>query len=189
MPVAADDRDKTPTASGVALASLLPYAGKAQTLPLTFHLFLLCLLTLAGVKGSEWRQTAEERREMYVRLAGEYRRLKRRAYEGEQIARIEERNRIARDMHDSVGHHLTALLIQIEVLRQQSGGDKDRLALIKALAKKSLEEIRTAVRTLHKSGDPGPFLRHSPDPAAGNRQPNPGQLHRQTRSAVRPPLR
>lgn len=149
--LAADDRDKIPTAAGVALASLLPYAGKAQTLPLTFHLFLLCLLTLAGVKGSEWRQTAEERREMYVRLAGEYRRLKRRAYEGEQIARIEERNRIARDMHDSVGHHLTALLIQIEVLRQQSGGDKDHLALIKALAKKSLEEIRTGVRTLQKA--------------------------------------
>ena len=65
---------------------------------------------------------------MYVGLAGEYRRLKRRAYEGEQIARIEERNRIARDMHDSVGHHLTALLIQIEVLRQQSGGDENHLA-------------------------------------------------------------
>ena len=46
---------------------------------------------------------------------------------------------------------MTALLIQIEVLRQQSGGDKDHLALIKALAKKSLEEIRTGVRTLQKA--------------------------------------
>ncbi|MGB0090624.1 MAG: histidine kinase [Planifilum fulgidum] len=147
---AADDRDKTPAASGVALASLLPYAGKVQALPLTFHLFLLCLLAFAGIKGSEWRRTAEERREMYVGLAGEYRRLKRRAYEGEQSARIEERNRIARDMHDSVGHHLTALLIQIEVLRQQSGRDENRLGMIKALAKKSLEEIRTAVRALHE---------------------------------------
>lgn len=146
-----DDRDKTPTAAGVALVSLLPYAGKVQALPLTFHLFLLCLLAFAGIKGSEWHKTAEERREMYVRLAGEYRRLKRRTYEGEQSARIEERNRIARDMHDSVGHHLTALLIQIEVLRQQHGQDQDQLTLIKALAKKSLEEIRTAVRSLQKA--------------------------------------
>ena len=36
--------------------------------------------------------------------------------EQEQFARSEERTKIARDMHDSVGHKLTALLMQLEMM-------------------------------------------------------------------------
>ncbi|MCZ6914117.1 MAG: hypothetical protein O7C59_06425, partial [Rickettsia endosymbiont of Ixodes persulcatus] len=59
--LAADDRDKIPTAAGVALASLLPYAGKAQTLPLTFPVYFTFSIpfsdTAAGRKPSSgcWR--------------------------------------------------------------------------------------------------------------------------------------
>lgn len=53
-------------------------------------------------------------------LLSEYRNLKRRIVSEEEVARQEERTQIARDIHDSVGHKLTALLMQLEVFRMQA---------------------------------------------------------------------
>jgi len=82
-------------------------------------------------------------------LLSEYRSMKRRIFTDERAARQEERTQIARDIHDSVGHKLTALLMQLEVLRMQAD---ERLAPqvteLKELAKESLEETRSAVKSL-----------------------------------------
>lgn len=87
-----------------------------------------------------------EQRDLYKQLLEEYRRLKRWNVQNEQVARLEERTRIAHDIHDSVGHKLTALLMQIEVLSLKN--KIMDLSDVKKLAMESLDETRLAVKTL-----------------------------------------
>lgn len=95
-----------------------------------------------------------EQKEIYGELLGEYRKLKRMNLENERDARIKERTMIARDIHDSVGHRLTALLMKLEILSMQQKDDSDYHDL-KVMAQESLEEIRRSVRTLQTEESEG----------------------------------
>jgi signal transduction histidine kinase len=55
-----------------------------------------------------------------------------------ETARIEERLKISRELHDSVGHYLTSLNLQLEIISNVAGTD----------AQKSLERARLLVRLL-----------------------------------------
>ncbi len=76
--------------------------------------------------------------------------VKRQLTRNEQTARQEERNQIAREIHDSVGHHLTALIMQLEVerLKAPSEESKQKLDELKKLAQSSLYDTREAVKAL-----------------------------------------
>ncbi len=88
----------------------------------------------------------------YDVLLSEYRKLKRRLSSDEEIARQEERVLIGHEIHDSVGHKLTALLIQLEAFRlKASEQDQPRVESLKNLANESLEETRSAVKMLKQS--------------------------------------
>ncbi len=89
-------------------------------------------------------------------LFSEYRHLKRYKAAGEKMIREQERTRIARDLHDSLGHSLTALLMQLEVLRLQSTGKtRKQVEQLKRLAEDSLSETRKGVRTLNQEEPKG----------------------------------
>ncbi|WP_232828022.1 MULTISPECIES: sensor histidine kinase [Paraliobacillus] len=83
-------------------------------------------------------------------LRTEFRKVKRQLLSSEKFARQDERAQIARDMHDSVGHRLTALLMQLEIAQMQEKDreSKERLLVLKDLAKASLADTRSAVKTL-----------------------------------------
>lgn len=67
----------------------------------------------------------------------------------------DERLRIARDLHDSLGHHLTALVIQLQVAEYQAAdAQKPQLAHCHQLAKQLLHEIRHAVSHLRQPLQP-----------------------------------
>jgi signal transduction histidine kinase len=87
---------------------------------------------------------------MHERVQKDYRSLKRQAVIHEKTVRQEERNQIAREIHDSVGHRLTALLMQLEVVRLQTTdvSDRETITHLKSLAQVSLTETREAVRAL-----------------------------------------
>jgi signal transduction histidine kinase len=69
----------------------------------------------------------------------------------EQSARQLERQRISRELHDSVGHHLTALSLQLEVAKNLVEGS-GRAPVLKAqeLSREALAEVRAAVGTLRE---------------------------------------
>lgn len=91
----------------------------------------------------------------YQALLSEYRNLKRRVVSEEDITRQEERMLIAHEIHDSVGHKLTALLMQLEMFRLNTTEEhKDEVENLKELANQSLEETRSAVKSL-KTNDSG----------------------------------
>ena len=69
-----------------------------------------------------------------------------------QYAVLEERTRIARDIHDAVGHSLTSLIVQIQALRYMIKEDPVRaghsLDGMLAVARQGLQDIRTSVHAL-----------------------------------------
>ncbi|MDI4643716.1 ATP-binding protein [Cohnella hashimotonis] len=69
-----------------------------------------------------------------------------------EVSVLEERNRIAHDMHDQVGHTLTAAMIQIEAAKLLFDGDPQRAAgkldVARESVREGLDEIRRTVRML-----------------------------------------
>lgn len=91
----------------------------------------------------------------YQKILSGSRDLKRRAVSDEELARQEERAMIAHEIHDSVGHKLTALIMQLEMFRLQISEDyKESVQSLKEIASDSLDETRRAVKSL-KANDSG----------------------------------
>jgi len=69
-----------------------------------------------------------------------------------ELAAAEERNRLARDIHDSVGHYLTAVNIQLEkaILYQERNPEEATQAIrdAKEAAAEALSDVRRSVNTL-----------------------------------------
>lgn len=70
----------------------------------------------------------------------------------EALATANERNRLAREIHDNIGHYLTAVNMQIEAARavMQTNPERAQESLVKAqtLTKEGLAEIRRSVAAL-----------------------------------------
>ncbi|MEA5462402.1 sensor histidine kinase [Leptothoe sp. PORK10 BA2] len=84
--------------------------------------------------------------------------LQRSATQVKQLATVEERSRIAREIHDSLGHSLTALNIQLEGAIKLSQRDpkksQELLTEAKRLGSVALQDVRQSVATLrNKSTD------------------------------------
>ena len=69
-------------------------------------------------------------------------------------SRQSERTRIARNLHDLVGHHLTALTIQLQVASHHTQGEaKAQVDKCHQLAKLLLADVREAVSTMREFAD------------------------------------
>lgn len=78
--------------------------------------------------------------------------MRRYAVEVEELATTRERNRIARDIHDSVGHYLTVVNVQIEaaraILAKDSAAANECLTRAQELARQGLSDLRRSVAML-----------------------------------------
>ena len=70
----------------------------------------------------------------------------------EQLATVRERNRLAREVHDTLGHYLTVINVQLEVVTKliESNPARAKEAAVKAkqLASEGLNEVRRSVSAL-----------------------------------------
>ena len=98
----------------------------------------------------------------------------------EDQAMLQERNRIARDIHDAVGHNLAALRIQLENVGRFCPTDSPQdgyLQTAQQLAAKALTEIRQSVATLRADPLQGKPLRAALESLCHTVQPQlPGTL-------------
>jgi signal transduction histidine kinase len=89
-------------------------------------------------------------------LARAHRQLQETAAQAQQMAVLEERQRIAREIHDSVAHGLTVLIVQLQAARRMlPGRPGDALSWVaqaEESARGALQEARQSVRALHPSG-------------------------------------
>jgi signal transduction histidine kinase len=137
------------------------------------------LIGLAGAYAAGWsvgvRRRARELQEQHLaalerahrelraahrELQAAHRELQEASIQSMQLAVLEERNRIARDIHDSVGHTLTTLVIQLQALRLRLREDREgaasQLDELVAVARRSLQDVRSAVREMAAKPVTGP---------------------------------
>jgi signal transduction histidine kinase len=108
---------------------------------------------------ADMRRKEQEARERAERLTAELEQanvqLAAYATQAEELAMTQERNRLAREIHDNLGHTLTIVNVQIEAARVVMRSDPDRAldALNKAqeLAQKGLAGVRESVAALRES--------------------------------------
>ena len=92
---------------------------------------------------------------LVARLEDMNRQLGAYAVQVEELATTKERNRLAREIHDSLGHFLTVVNIQLEAAQAVFESDpttaQDALAKAQALTKEGLAEVRRSVAALRAS--------------------------------------
>ena len=95
-------------------------------------------------------------RQMRQKLADANEQLKEYSQKIEELATVQERNRIARDIHDSLGHALTSLNIQMQTAVKL--WDKEPtlahsfLTQAQSLGKTAMQEVRKSISTLREDG-------------------------------------
>ncbi|HSK98594.1 MAG TPA: sensor histidine kinase [Euzebyales bacterium] len=119
----------------VVLALLSPVPMPYRLLTFGFPLVLVWMI------GGEVMADAERQRES-VRLRVDNQRI-------ERLATLTERERIARDLHDLLGHSLTGVLVRAQLIRRLADSDPQRVVLeaadIEQIARNALAEVRSTV--------------------------------------------
>ena len=73
----------------------------------------------------------------------------------EKITKLEERNRISRELHDSIGHNLTGILMQVDAAKQVMEVDSEKgMKILESVYKNintSIEAVRQTVREIRPS--------------------------------------
>ena len=129
------------TAGYAVLTVVLIGLGSPNRLPdfLTFYLALaVCWLAGGGMR--RWRTEEAERRRL-----------------GAEVAMAAERARIARELHDVVTHHVTAMVVQADaagfVVGQAPDRAREGLAAISDTGRRALTELRYLLGVLEATGD------------------------------------
>jgi signal transduction histidine kinase len=90
--------------------------------------------------------------------------MQKHAANAELIAIYQERARLARDIHDTIGHSLTAVILQLDALAETTAAGQaaglESIRQIRQTAADSLSQIRRSIRDFNI---PEPVLRHGPD--------------------------
>ena len=146
-----------------AMADLILFTG------LTQRYALLALLTsalaqggglacahLAVAKGRVW-QIEDTERYRIRQLHGRINDLDEERAQATRMAHLSERTRIARDIHDNVGHLLTRAIMQIQAGRvvAQSKGDQSTERILDDVGKTLDEAMTTIRRSVHDLEDAG----------------------------------
>lgn len=132
---------------------------------LMFVLGLVLAVSMASVAVAEQRASERLTQAMQeLRIANT--RLEASAEQVAELSTVAERNRLARDIHDGLGHHLTAVAVQLEkaaAFRARDAAVADQAVRdAQTSARRALEDVRTSVYALRQ----GPPAFHLADALA-----------------------
>ncbi|WP_426453005.1 sensor histidine kinase [Paenibacillus sp. S-38] len=126
-----------------------------QQLDTTGYFISCSFIIFSGIVSAVIQHYGRSRKnamQLYAQLMQSHEQLQEYALQTEEWAAARERVRIARDIHDTVGHKLTALLVQMQLARKLGGSDPSRSQQIylecEDLIRASLQEIRLSVRAI-----------------------------------------
>jgi signal transduction histidine kinase len=93
-----------------------------------------------------------ESQQLLAELQEAHRQLQEYALHAEEMAVVQERNRLAREMHDTLGHRLTVAAVQLEGAQRLCSTDpgraQDMVGTVREEVREALGELRSAVATL-----------------------------------------
>jgi len=100
-------------------------------------------------------ESKEKTEKLLQELKETHEKLKEYTKKVQELTILEERNRLSREMHDSIGHHLVTVSIELEILKKilsEKKPDKAKkiIEVIKNEISKSLDDLRNVVKTLRK---------------------------------------
>mgnify|MGYP000845961106 CR=1 FL=1 len=133
----------------VATTALVPLAALLATVPFPFVLYpYLPALIFAPVVGvTNYLVREREDQNARLRMAQD---------EVERLATIAERERIARDLHDLLGHTLSTITLKSELAARLVARDPERaareIADVERISRDALGQVREAVRGYRSSG-------------------------------------
>jgi len=101
---------------------------------------------------SQRKRPAARAEELFAELEVSHRQLKEYAGQVAELATTRERNRLARDIHDTLGHYLTVINVQLEkalAFRDKKPREADQaVSDAKRLASEALQDVRRSVGAL-----------------------------------------
>ncbi len=116
-----------------------------------FTVGIVLVITIARVVTKEKASRARAE-ELLAELEVSHRQLKEYAGQVAELATTRERNRLARDIHDTLGHYLTVINVQLEkalVFRDKKPEEADQaVSVAKRLASEALQDVRRSVGAL-----------------------------------------
>jgi signal transduction histidine kinase len=141
-----------PLPAAVVVVALIPlvHVGMPLTEGLRESLGLLTAVAFAAVVTKLLAREQQARGE----LAHAHRQLRTYALQAERLAAAQERNRVARDIHDGLGHALTVVQMQIKAARAVLDAEAAQadavLAKAQQQAEQALREVRRSVAALRE---------------------------------------
>jgi len=124
---------------------------------MAFFLMVNVLILVIACFAQYNKKEREKKEVLYKELVEAHRKLKEFNNEVNRLSVVDERNRIAREIHDSLGHNMTALIMQLQMvyflIKEKVDNEKAQSLLSDSVktAKDSLSEIRVVVETLRGS--------------------------------------
>ena len=125
--------------------------GTEQHYLVLFTVGIAMVITIAHVVSKE-KASRTRAEELFTELEVSHRQLKEYARQVAELATTRERNRLARDIHDTLGHYLTVINVQLEkalAFRDKKPQVADQAVNdAKRLAGEALQEVRRSVGAL-----------------------------------------
>ncbi len=125
----------------------------ANMATLVFFVSVQLLVLIVGIFLKVYQRETKRTKALYTELLSSHKQLSSYASEIMELTRVESSNKIARDLHDTLGHDLTGLIMQMEIADGAfSSGRVDEgrelLAKSKTSARESLRKVRGIVEAL-----------------------------------------
>jgi signal transduction histidine kinase len=124
---------------------------------LLFSIALVLTMTMAQVVQRE-RANRQQAEELLRELEAAHHQLLASHAQVAELATVAERNRLARDIHDSLGHYLTVISVQLEkaqlVINEDLAAVRGAVDNAKRLADQALSDVRHSVGTLRRDQVP-----------------------------------
>jgi signal transduction histidine kinase len=136
--------------------------GILYVIALVFTLTIVHVLIREKTGRTHSEQLLFELEEAHQQLEAAHQQLRTYADQVEELATTKERTRLAREIHDSLGHYLTTINIQLEkalVFRERDQDESyQAVQAAKRLAHEALQEVRRSVSTLRSLDDGFAFM-------------------------------
>ena len=135
----------------VKLATAPPQTVLSVAVLCALAVLLKLRTTAANSAENDYRTLRDSAKEISIHLKEQNRELMEKQDYEVRLATLKERNRIAREIHDSVGHLLSSALLQIgalQVINRDTPVDEG-LSTVKTTLSGAMDSIRSSVHNLH----------------------------------------
>jgi signal transduction histidine kinase len=108
------------------------------------------------------KQLYEENLRVYRLVQEQNKALEQYANQVEKLTLVEERNRLARELHDTVGHTFTSVIMGMDAVSylMETSPDKarEKLDVLRQVTRSGLEEVRRSIHQIAPPSDEGTFM-------------------------------